>query len=100
MLNSIVHEEPVAPVWRTEDLTTNAAALADFTEGLTRGHIEVDLEWAERGVHRRASNRHRDQNRPEHQFEAWQIEAIKKIVEPQSWQIYNRLGYETPDFIG
>ena len=48
MLNSIIQEEPVAPIWRSEDLTSNATMLARFIEELTRGHVQVELGWAER----------------------------------------------------
>ena len=32
------------------------------------------------------------------EFETWPIEAIKKIVKPQAWWIYEKLAYKTPDF--
>jgi hypothetical protein len=99
MLNSIIHEEPLAPVWRSEDLTTNPVMLARFVEELTRSRVEIEPEWAERATRRPATNPHRRQPALQPPFEDWQIEAISKIVEPQAWQIYDRLGYKTPDFI-
>ena len=98
MLNSIIQEEPVAPMWRSEDLTTNAVMLARFVEELTRGRVQVESAWAERAVHRPATNRHSGANVAAHRFEPWQMDAIKKIVEPRAWEIYERLGYKTPDF--
>lgn len=98
MLNTIIDEEQVAPVWCAEDLTTNAAALARFVEKLMRGHVQVEPEWAERAVRRPPSNRHRGPKAPPRQFEPWQIETIKKVVKPQAWRIYERLGYKKPDF--
>ena len=37
MLNSILEERLVAPIWRCEDLTTDSAILASFVKELTRG---------------------------------------------------------------
>lgn len=99
MLNNIVLEEAVAPLWRSEDLTSSAVALASFIEELTRGNVTVERDWVQRMVSRPPSNRHRQPNVDAAQFEPWQMEAIKKIVTPQAWRIYERLGYATPDFI-
>ncbi len=99
MLNSIIQEEPLAPVWRSEDITTNPGMLARFINELTRGHVEVEPEWAKRATRRPPTNRHRNQEGPQLTFQDWQIEAISKIVEPRAWQIYERLGYAMPDFI-
>jgi len=99
MLNSIIQEEEVAPVWRCEDLTTNSVILFRFVEELTRGRVEVERDWAERAVSRPPTNRHRNPNMSARQFEPWQIEAICKIVEARAWRIYERLGYETPNFV-
>jgi len=99
MLNNIVLEEPVAPLWRSEELTSSATALARFIEELTRGNVSPERGWAERAVSRPASNRHSQPTAVTEQFEPWQMEAIKRIITPQAWQIYERLGYRTPDFI-
>jgi len=97
MINNIIQEEPVAPIWRAEDLTTNAALLAQFVRELTRGHVEVEPEWAERAVRRPPSNRHSSPGAAPREFEPWQVDAIKKIVEPKAWSLYEGLGYKTPD---
>lgn len=99
MLNNIIKEEPVAPIWRCEDITSNGAALARFVEELTQGYVQVEPGWAERAVCRPATNRHSDATTRNRDFDAWQIEAIRKIVKPQAWRIYERLGYKTPDFV-
>jgi hypothetical protein len=90
MLNSIIQEETVAPLWRSEGLTTNAAMLARFVEELTRGHVQVEPEWAERGVRRPPTNRHSVLGAGLRQFESWQIDAINKIVEPRAWRSYEK----------
>ena len=98
MLNNITKEEAVAPIWRCEDITSDLlAALTRFVEELTRGHIQVEAEWAERAVRRPPTNSHCKAG-AQREFEAWQIEAINRIVKPQAWWIYERLGYKTPEF--
>lgn len=97
MLNNIIKEETVASIWRCEDITSDSAALTRFVEELTRGHVQVEPEWAERAVCRPPTNSHCKAN-AQREFEAWQIEAIKKIVKPQAWWIYEKLGYNTPEF--
>jgi hypothetical protein len=97
MLNNITKEEAVAPIWRCEDITSDSAALTRFVEELTGGHVQVEPEWAERAVRRPPTNSHCKAN-VQREFEAWQIEVINRIVKPQAWWIYERLGYKTPEF--
>ncbi len=99
MLNCIIQEEPVAPIWRAEDITADPTMLARFIDELTRGNVRVEPEWAERMVYRPPSNRHRAAGSTAHQFESWQIAAINEIVEPRAWRSYQRLGYEIPEFV-
>jgi hypothetical protein len=99
MLNSIIQEETVAPIWRAEDLTTDAAMLARFVEELTRRRVQVEPEWANRAVRRPPSNRHRAVTATAHQFEPWQVAAINQIVDARAWRGYQRLGYEIPEFV-
>lgn len=99
MLNNICVEEPLATLWRSEDLTSNAAMLSSFVEDLTRGNVKADRDWAERAVSRPASNRHRQPDASAVKFEPWQMDAISKIVTPQAWQLYEKIGYKIPDFV-
>ncbi len=99
MLNSVIQEDTVASIWRSEDLTGDPAKLTEFIEELTGGNVEVEAEWAGRAVRRPRSNVHgasADAPRP---FEPWQMEAIKRVVDPAAWSIYERLGYSRPDFV-
>ena len=99
MLNSVIQEEMVAPIWRAEDLTTDAAMLARFIEELTRGRVQVEPEWAKRAVRRPPSNRHRTVTATAPQFEPWQVAAINQIVDARAWRSYQKLGYEIPEFV-
>jgi len=99
MLNAIIQEELIAPLWRCEDITADAAMLARFVDELTRGHVQVEPAWAQRAVQAPPSNRHSDSNASQRHFEAWQIEAIRKIVQPKAWSLYETLGYARPNFV-
>jgi hypothetical protein len=99
MLNKVIEEERAAPIWRSEDLTSDPSALCGFIEELTHGHVRVEPEWAERAVRRPASNQHSRPKDSAREFQPWQIEAMIKIIEPDAWRIYEKLGYKTPDFI-
>jgi hypothetical protein len=32
-------------------------------------------------------------------FAPWQIEPIRKIAQPEAWEIYERLGYKRPTLL-
>lgn len=99
MLNNIIFEEPIASIWRCEDLTTKSATLVSFIDELTRGRVQAESGWADWAVRRPVSNRHRDQATQPQEFEPWQIESIRTIVEPRAWELYEKLGYKTPNFV-
>lgn len=101
MLNSIVTEQATARVWRCEDLTTQPETLAEFVSEITGGSVSVDPGWARVTValpavfqHAKGGQAPRDRQPPD-----WQIDAIRKIVSPQAWDLYAQLGYVAPDFL-
>jgi hypothetical protein len=97
-LNSVEEERALAPLWRQEDLTTKPEKLRDFTAQITNGVVDPDLEWATRAVAIKRAAPHTSAEAPR-QFADWEIEAIRHIVTPRSWDIYAEAGYATPDFI-
>lgn len=99
MLNSVLQEELVGPIWCSEDVTSDAGALIRFVEELTRGCVDVEPDWAARAVRRPPTHRHSDPDAPVRAFEPWEMEAINKVVEPRAWKIYEKIGYKTPDFV-
>lgn len=100
MLNSIVTEQATARVWRCEDLTTKADALAEFSSEITGGCIPIDLSWASAAVGSPRVEQHASSNptRAERQLDDWQIDALRKIVSPRAWELYSELGYPLPGF--
>jgi hypothetical protein len=99
MLNSSSSRRCSRPFGGPEDLTKDPAAFARLVEELTRGNLHAELEWAQGVVCRPPSNRHQRPGASGHEFEPWRIEAIRKIVVPQAWDLYEGLGYKRPDFI-
>ena len=99
MLNSVIEEDTVASIWRTEDLTGDPVKLMAFVDELTGGNVEAGGEWARQAVGRPRSNVHGGSPDAARPFEPWQMEAINRVVEPAAWDIYERLGYKRPDFV-
>jgi hypothetical protein len=101
MLNMIVREQATARVWRCEDLTVKADALAEFTTEITAGSVPIVPSWASAAVGSPRVVRHASTDRKpaDRQLDDWQIDAIRKIVSPQAWDLYSQLGYAAPDFL-
>jgi hypothetical protein len=95
LLNSIGIERTLGPVVRQEDVTSDPVALQQLVFDLT--DIEADLEWALETVKRPAAQAHSSTARVE--IRDWHREALKKIVTPQSWALYEEYGYPKPYFL-
>src|SRR5579871_4743650 len=92
MLNAILEEKSVGRIFRSEDLTKWPECLGDFVEEITGGEVSPNMEWLRSAIARPRLNIHRHQ--PARQpFENWQLDVIQKVVEPESWEIYETLGY-------
>ena len=96
MLNAIVEEQQVGEVYRMEDLTSDRRVLAALIADLTGLTVEASWLDAAAGVER--VNVHR-RDRPDPAFEEWQIEVLRKVVWPDAWSAYQRLGYSMPGFL-
>jgi len=92
MLNAILEEQGVGRVYRCEDLTQRAETLGDFVEELTCGKVSPSAGWLQSAIETPRANRHADPG-AEHRFADWQVDVIRKVVDPRSWEIYQKLGY-------
>jgi hypothetical protein len=97
MLNAILEEREVGRIHRCEDLTTSPQKLGEFLDEITRGQVSPTSEWLESAILFRKVNVHAG-GHPRRSFDAWQIEVIRKVVDPRSWEIYETLGYARPSF--
>jgi hypothetical protein len=92
MLNAIVDEISVGPVFRMEDLTQDAAALRGALEHLSAGEISPRLEWAREWTSPgSAKNKHSDRPRA---LEAWQLDVLRAVVKPEAIRLYGSFGYD------
>jgi hypothetical protein len=99
LLNMITAEFGAAPVYRSEDLTSDPLKLRDFVEFITGGNVKFTDEWVETVLGRPAVNAHQPREQKTRDFEDWQIGVIRSIVSPEAWRIYSKFGYEVPSFV-
>ena len=92
LLNSILYEEQIGRVFRAEDVTANPAALGDLIHEITRGKVRPDAKWLREAVRRPPMNAHAAVRTPA-KWEDWQVEVLRKIVDPEAWDLYRKLGY-------
>ena len=97
MLNAIVEERAVGEIFRAEDITTAPEALRKLVNHVTGGAISPSLDWSRQAIGVRRSNSHAGGRRVV--FSDWQTETLRKVVEPEAWNLYSQLGYQPPDFL-
>ena len=95
MLNAIVEEQELGAVFRSEDITSSPDALADFINVLTNGKVCLDRDWLEQAVRQPRVSQHADDN-SEWELDPWQFDALRKVVWPEAWEAYEKLGYANP----
>ena len=96
-LNAITDEQTVGRVFRSEELTTDPEALADFVALLTRKCVVPSVDWAKRAIAVGPVNTHRTGISA---FGQWEKDVIRRCVTREAWTAYEMLGYAIPDFLG
>ena len=96
MLNAITQEENVGKIFRSEDLTTNPSILGELIEEISRGKVTTENELLSKMIKIDRINRHATK---EFEFDDWQIDVIKKVVDEKAWKLYLGLGYDKPNFL-
>jgi hypothetical protein len=97
LLNSIIEEVDVGPVFKTELVTTDPDALAGLARAVAGNDLEVEDEWALRAIASLPHNGHRERS-PDVLTEPWVREMLEQVVSPRSWELYEHYGYEIPTF--
>jgi len=92
MLNAILEEREVGRVYRSEDLTQRTETLGDFVEEITCGAVSPGAGWLRSAIETPPLNRHAEPHQ-EPKFVDWQVEVIRRVVDPRAWEIYEALGY-------
>jgi len=98
MLNAIHEEVHVGPVYRAEDLTTDADTLMQLAHHLSAGKAREMPAWARQAIEVTKTNSHVSRRGPT-DLQDWQIAVIKKCVPKETWDLYEHFGYETPAFV-
>jgi len=94
MLNSILPERESSVVVKSEDLTSSAKALVKFVSHVTRGKVDVGIDWAQRTVSLPRLRLRPDPTDGE--ITDWQWNVIRHCVLPEAWDAYEELGYRRP----
>ena len=92
MLNNILYEQSIGPIFRMEDVTTTPAALIELAGYLTDGCLSVTGAWAEASLARGAMNEHA--GAAEVLFIPWQRLVLKLVVDERAIDAYRALGYD------
>lgn len=98
MLNAILSEVSIAPIYRMEDLSADADHLTACATQLTNGAIEFSTPWAETAITLGKINEHISKTKVAG-FDDFERAIIKAVVKREAWDAYENLGYRTPDFI-
>ena len=97
MLNAVLEEREVGRIYRSEDLTSISEVLGEFVEEITRGKVSPASEWLLSAIQTKKVNVHSGQE-SRHALNGWQIEVVRKVVDPRAWELYESLGYARPEF--
>jgi hypothetical protein len=98
MLNAVTEEISYGTIYKAEDLTTNPNILAALIAEISGGQIATNREWLETCLGLRKVNTH--VKREAWALTDWQVDVVRAVVRPESWKIYEELGYVTPPFVG
>jgi hypothetical protein len=94
LLNSILAERAIAPVYRCEDLTSSSQALLDLVDHISGSSVPRLEGWAAQAVTRKPISVRAGATPPP--LAGWQERALLDVVKPETWEAYEALGYATP----
>jgi hypothetical protein len=94
MLNAILDEVPLGPIYRMEDLTTSASAFTKLFLDLTAGEVQASDQWASDALKLRRVNEHSEKRQIS--FSTEDLRIIERVVKPEAWSEYQKLGYRIP----
>lgn len=91
MLNAIVEEAKIGPIFRSEDLTTSTRSLSALVRHLTNEVVRPPRRWAKDAIARGKTNQHA--HRLSVPFRMWQLEVLEQVVDFRARELYQDLGY-------
>ena len=97
MLNAIVEEREIGPIFRMEDVVSKPKSLLQLVQVLSGGRLEAPQDWAKAAMSRRIINRHSSsQSTPP--FGDWENRVLRAIVSADAISAYEQLGYDMAYF--
>lgn len=93
MLNAIVDERHLGPVYRAEDVTGDHSVFVDLVGHLSGGRVAPHPAWVERTLAMRPVNTHDPRDL---RLEPWQTDVLESVVTSEAWDAYAELGYPPP----
>jgi hypothetical protein len=97
MLNVVMEENSSGTIFKAEDLTANPNTLAALTAEITGGQIGMNQEWLKTCIGLKKVNAHAEGEAAG--LNEWQVDVMRKVVRPETWRIYQELGYVPPPFV-
>jgi hypothetical protein len=97
MLNAITEEISLGTIYKAEDLTTNPNTLDTLIAEISGGRVETDPGWIETCFKLRQVNPHAKSEGLA--LNDWEIEVVRAVTRPESWRLYEELGYDRPSFV-
>jgi hypothetical protein len=90
MLNAIIDERAVGPIFRMEDVTRNHESFLDLFRHLTADRVPFSADWGRAAVSAGGINGHRS---TQIEFGPFERKIIDSVVKPEAWHLYRELGY-------
>jgi len=99
LLNTIEQEvnNNCGKMFRMEDLISDTKYLKSLVEEISSGELSADDELLYKMIKTPPTNIRA--SKEEIEFENWQIDVIKKVVDEKAWELYSELGYDKPNFL-
>lgn len=92
MVNAIIEEVEIGPIFRMKDVTKKPEALYALAEYLTAGAVDIPHAWAEQCVRMPPANRHMRNEAPE--FSDWQRAVLREVIDSRAIELYRELDYD------
>ncbi len=96
MLNRIGIEQRLGPIFRMEDVTTDADALSSLVAAVTGGKARPNPQWVAAAL---ATGPRRTAPGPKPDLSEAQLEIVARTVLPENWEHYEELGYPRPSSV-
>lgn len=92
LLNAVIDEQAVGPIFRMEDVVSRPESLFHLVEVLSAGAVRAPERWGASSMSRGATNCHKRAD--SRAFCDWQMQVLRSTIRPEATHIYQELGYD------